>query len=140
MAREFDPSIGKNTQFSSTNQPANNGRKKKVFTWLKETYHLPQSDLENIINYMSMLSKKEFEDLQDRIKNNIDGYEETPMLVVKIMQAYEKADINDIIKMMRATGKANDTVDVNANISGLDEQLERFKKLAANKLEDLRNE
>lgn len=35
--KDFDPDIGKNTQFSSTNQPANRGRKKKIYTILKES-------------------------------------------------------------------------------------------------------
>ena len=112
MNYNFNPDIGKNTQFSSTNQPEKQGRKKKIFSWLKSKYELDQSDLENIINYISMLSKKEFEELAGKIKNNKGDYGDTPMIVVKIMQAYAKANVDDIIKLMRATGKATEKHEV----------------------------
>lgn len=37
MNPNFDPSIGKNTQFSSENQPEKRGRRKNIYTVLRET-------------------------------------------------------------------------------------------------------
>jgi chorismate mutase len=99
---------GKKTQFSKDHQPKTQGRKKKVFNWIKEEYDLGQSDLENIINYISMMTQDEFASFAEKIKNRDESVKDMPMIVLKIMQAYGKANVDDIIKLMRATGKATE--------------------------------
>jgi hypothetical protein len=99
---------GKNTRFSKDNQPSKQGRKKKVFNWIKEEYDLGQSDLENIIHYISLMTQEEFNSFVDKIKKRDESVKDMPMIVLKIMQAYSKANVDDIIKLMRVTGKATE--------------------------------
>ena len=99
------PEVSKATQFTSENQPANNGRKKNLFNYLKEDYHLSQSDLENIINNIASMSLEQYKELQIKIKNRDESIKDMPVIYIKLFDAFSKAKIDDILKLMRATGK-----------------------------------
>ena len=108
MKKDFDPNIGKATQFSATNPPRGAGRKKTKFNYLKSEYELSQEDLKNIINYLSNITKEEF----DLMKNDKEQEKKMPMIVYKLMAAYDKSDLDDIIKLMKASGKAPDKSEI----------------------------
>ena len=105
----------KATQFTSENQPANKGRKKNKFTYLKEDTELSQNDFENIINYISSLPLLKYKEIIEKIKNKSTELDDMPIIIYKIIEAYSKADLDDIIKLMKAAGKAPDNT-VNKNI------------------------
>ena len=109
--------VSKGTQFSATNQPENAGRKKNVLTYLKEDFNLSQSDIDNIINYISMMSISEYKDLIDKIKNNDESIKSMPVIMLKFVEAYGKAKINDVITILRASGKATEKRDVSGDIN-----------------------
>ena len=98
----------KATQFTSENQPANKGRKKNKFTYLKEDTELSQNDFENIINNLSNMTVEEF-DLMTKDKTKA---RQMPMIYYKLMEAYAGAKLDDIIKLMKAAGKAPDKAEV----------------------------
>lgn len=106
--------IGKGNRFTSENQPEHNGRKKNLFNWLKEDYQLSQSDVNNIIDYISMMSQVDFENMLKKIKDKQSDVMNMPVILVKFFEAYDKAKLDDVIKILKASGKATDKTEVSA--------------------------
>ena len=110
-----DPEIYKKgiaTQFSSTNQPKNSGRKKNFFTYLKEEYDLSQSDLTNCINHISQMPMVKVLELIDKVKNKekVSEILEMPLIYYKIFEGMAKGKTQDILTYMKMSGKAADKI------------------------------
>lgn len=110
MNPNFTPAIGETTQFTSTNQPANPGRKRNLFNYLKEDYSLSQNDLDNIVNHISTLPLEEVDRLLALIKTqrNAEEVRKMPLLYFKILEGMVKAKTNDILQFMKMSGKASE--------------------------------
>jgi hypothetical protein len=110
---------GQNTQFSKENQPANPGRKRNLFNYLKEDYELSQNDLDNIVNHICTLPLEEVDRLLDLIKTNKNAEEvrKMPLLYYKILEGMMKAKTNDILQFMKMSGKAAERHEIKADFS-----------------------
>ena len=101
---------GKATQFSSENQPGNQGRKKNRFKHLEGQYELSAADVNNIITYVTSLNIKELQKLiQDK---------DTPVIVIAYaaaaLGAIKKKELTQIETMLNRTiGKPADNVNIN---------------------------
>jgi len=113
---------GKNTQFSSENQPENKGRKKNVFKHLKGLYEVSAEDVSSIVQYLLSLT---LEELQEIIKDK-----QTKTLVVVYASAVYnsiKSGKTDQLETMlnRSIGKPADNVNllselpVTINVNGV---------------------
>ena len=109
MNDKFDPEVvGKETRFSATNQPGNAGRKKNLLNYLKEDYHLSQSDVDNFINYIEMMPIEEYDLLVKKVKDRDESIKRMPKLLADLISVADKAKLDDIIKILKASGKATD--------------------------------
>lgn len=126
--------IREKTQFTSENQPAGAGRKKNIFKYLKADFNLSQDDLRNIIDYISLMPQSKFKEIIRDIKDEDPKVSGMPMVVYKLMQAYAVAKLDDLIKLMRASGKAAEQHDVNIpNFEDAHKKInEVFERLNAN--------
>lgn len=86
---------GKNTQFSSENQPKNSGRKPKLYTIAKKAYGLSYEEYKEMRMYLMQLSKAELEELA---KND-----DTPMWVVILCRAYVKGAVKGDTRTLEET-------------------------------------
>lgn len=110
MNPNFDPHKGK--KFSSEYQPENPGRKKNYFNYLKEEYSLSQSDLNSIIDYLSLYPFEKYDELVKKVKDKDESLHGMPKILADFILAYDKAKIDDILKMLKASGKATDKAEV----------------------------
>jgi hypothetical protein len=128
----FKGSTGK--RFSSTNQPANSGRKKNVFKRFKEKFDLSADDVDNIIEY---LLSQPIEKLQEIIKDPKQS-----VIVVNfataVLTGAKLGDLGAIEKLLnRRIGKPKDRIEISGNIISsqydlsklTDEQLEQLENL-----------
>lgn len=106
----FDPNIGK--KFTSDYQPENAGRKKNLFSWLKEEYSLSQSDVNNIIDYLSLYPFEKYDELVKKVKDKDESLHGMPKILADFILAYDKAKLDDIIKILKASGKASDKTEL----------------------------
>lgn len=74
--------LGRNTRFSSANQPKKNGRKPKLYTLAKQGYDIGLSEFIEVSKYLMQCPKKELE----KIASDSD----TPIWVVNIALAIYK--------------------------------------------------
>jgi hypothetical protein len=119
---------GVNTQFSSENQPANAGRRKNMFTALKDKYELSANDVSSIIEYLCSLTQ---EQLHDQILNNPEKTVLEIAFAKAILEATKKGDLSQIEKLLdRKVGKVPSKIeaDINANI----ETANKFKIVEPN--------
>lgn len=67
MNPEFKPEIGQATQFSSENQPANNGRKRNVFKETQKDYELSLDDMRQMMTDLLSLDPDQLKEIvQDK--------------------------------------------------------------------------
>jgi hypothetical protein len=84
VAREDGLAMGKNTQFSSTNQPANPGRKpSKLKKWIKEN---GVSNEDFIAVFKNLIASRTIEELQDMVKG--DNKNKLPVVVALCVSAF----------------------------------------------------
>jgi hypothetical protein len=112
MNPNFDPDIGKDTQWKPGQAPEGAGRKKNVFNYLKEEYELSQSDLNSIIDYISLYPFERYDELIDKIKKKDESIHGMPKIMAELILSYDKAKIDDIIKILKASGKATDKQEI----------------------------
>ncbi len=82
MANKKIHEAGKNTQFSSTNQPAKNGRKPKLYTIAKKTYNISYDEWKEVVIFLIQSTKKEIE--------AIASDETTPIWITNVCKALQK--------------------------------------------------
>jgi hypothetical protein len=112
MKKNFDPDIGKNTRFTSENQPENRGAKKNRFKHLQNQFELSSIDVNSIIEYISSVSVEELKDIQTDKKQ--------PVIIKAFakaaLNAVDKGDLSQFEKMLdRVIGKVKDNIDMNLN-------------------------
>lgn len=73
---------GINTRFSSTRQPANAGRKPKLYTIAKKVYNIGYDEWKGVTLYLMQLTKNELE--------SVIEMQDTPIWVVNIARAIHK--------------------------------------------------
>ena len=100
--------LGKKHQFSSKNQPANRGRKPKLYTIAKK-YNISHEEYKDVIAYLMQCTKKEI--------NSIAEDENTPIWIVNVCRALYKDSgrgevktLNDITE--RIFGKIPNTTEI----------------------------
>jgi hypothetical protein len=101
---------GVNTQFSSTNQPSNSGRKPNVFAkYLKEEVSL--DDVRSLIASAGLYNADEIETI---LKNKNEKPPITYLAILKAMSAdMKKGELkNHVILWDRAFGKSTQPVDI----------------------------
>ena len=98
---------GKATQFTSENQPKNPGRKKKIYTILKEMGY-SKDDIASCFNEIAFYTKKDIEELLKK--------SDVPIIAQTIARTYLKAEKNgdyskvkDIVEQV--VGKPKQTID-----------------------------
>ncbi|MBD5131931.1 MAG: hypothetical protein HDT28_04990 [Clostridiales bacterium] len=82
MANRKIAQAGEKTRFSSTRQPANAGRKPKLYTIAKKGYNIGIDDFREVVAYVMQANKA---DLEKVIED-----ETTPVWVVNIARALHK--------------------------------------------------
>lgn len=105
---------GKNTQFSSENQPKNSGRKPKLYTIAKKAYGLSYEEYKEMRMYLMQLSKTELDELSKD--------KDTPMWIVILCRSYIKGAAMGDTKALEETktdlwGKdiASSKIDITTN-------------------------
>lgn len=78
----FDNIRGKGNRFSSTNQPANRGRKPKLYTIAKNTYKISYEEFRDVVIHLMQLTKG---DIEAVIKDP-----STPIWVIDIARTLHK--------------------------------------------------
>lgn len=111
-------------RLSSSNQPPNRGRKPKLYSFAKKGYNIGIDDFRDTCKYLIQCTKKELED----VMSNPD----TPIWVVNIARAIHKDTgsgqlraLNDIFD--RLFGKAAASMDINANVNGIEPPIIKFE-------------
>lgn len=110
----FDNIKGKGNRFTSDNQPANRGRKPKLYTLAKKGYGIGFDDFKEVSGYLMQLPKKELEAIEKR--------EDTPIWVVNVCRALYKdsgrgviATLKELAAMMWGKEMAS-KIDIKASI------------------------
>lgn len=93
MAGEYEHIKGKGNRFSSTNQPANRGRKPKLYTIAKKTYGISFEEFKDVVNYLVQCPKKELNEIADK--------EDTPIWMVNVCRALYKDTGKGVINTLR---------------------------------------
>jgi hypothetical protein len=101
--------------FSSENQPVKNGRRKNMFTALKDKYELSANDVSTIIEYLCSLTQKQLiEVLNDEEKTVIEI-----AFAKAILEATKKGDLSQIEKLLeRKIGKVPNKLEADLQSSG----------------------
>lgn len=89
----FDNIKGKGNRFSSTNQPANRGRKPKLYTIAKKTYGISFEEFKEVVNYLVQCPKKELNEIADK--------EDTPIWMLNVCRALYKDTGKGVINTLR---------------------------------------
>lgn len=82
MANYNIAKAGEKTRFSSTRQPANAGRKPKLYTIAKKGYNIGYDEFKEVVVYLMQLPKAELEEIISR--------PDSPIWVVNIARAMHK--------------------------------------------------
>lgn len=85
--------IGKGNRFSSTNQPANRGRKPKLYTIAKNTYRISYEEFREVVVHLMQLTAEELK--------IVVADKETPVWVINIAHALQKDTGKGVINTMR---------------------------------------
>ena len=116
MAGEYEHIRGKGNRFTSENQPANRGRKPKLYTLAKKGYGIGFDDFKEVAGYLMQLPKKDVEAIAQR--------EDTPIWVVNVCRALHKdsgrgviATLKELAGMMWGKEMAS-KIDIKASIEG----------------------
>ena len=93
LAGEYEHIKGKGNRFSSTNQPANRGRKPKLYTIAKKTYGISFEEFKEVVNYLVQCPRKEL--------NEIAYKEDTPIWMLNVCRALYKDTGKGVINTLR---------------------------------------
>ena len=109
-------------RFSSTNQPANRGRKPSRLKAFIEDNGLSHSDLNNTIKYIFPMTEKELNEL----KNDPEKPILMRLLVGAILKDMENSGLYNVMQLFnRAFGQPKQEVDLNVN----DEAYDKLKEV-----------
>lgn len=113
-SKENIAELGKKTRFSKENQPANNGRKPKIYTQLKNVYKISHEEYRDMIMYLMQLSKDEIIALSKA--------EDTPIWVVNMCRAFlsdcQRGSfylLSDVVDRMWGKAEAKTKMDITSN-------------------------
>lgn len=103
MAGEYEHIKGKGNRFSSTNQPANRGRKPKLYTIAKKAYNVSREEWKEVKLYLLQCTPKEIDEIIDK--------KDTPMWVLILARGLKRnaaKGITDVLDGMedRLFGRA----------------------------------
>ena len=103
MAGEYEHIKGKGNRFSSTNQPANRGRKPKLYTIAKKAYNVSREEWNEVKLYLLQCTPSEIDKLIDK--------KDTPMWVLILARGLKRnaaKGITDVLDGMedRLFGRA----------------------------------
>ncbi len=116
MANENLAVAGRRTQFSSTNQPANKGRKKKTLTVIKELGY-SKDDLKAVFGNLIWYSEADLIEVAEAEANPII----LRIVARQILAALDKCDLAEIKELLEYTlGKPTQQIDANVNKTGGD--------------------
>ncbi|WP_106827653.1 hypothetical protein [Parabacteroides pacaensis] len=106
MAGEYEHIKGKGNRFSSTNQPANRGRKPKLYTIAKKAYNVSREEWNEVKLFLLQSTQQEI--------NKIIEREDTPMWVLILARGLKRnaaKGITDVLNDMedRIFGRAIST-------------------------------
>lgn len=124
------PNVGKNNppiehRFSSTNQPANRGRKPSRLKAFIEDNGLSHADLNNTIKYIFPMTEKELNEL----KNDPEKPILMRLLVGAILKDMENSGLYNVMQLFnRAFGQPKQEVDLNVNDEAYDKLKELYNK------------
>lgn len=103
MAGEYEHIKGKGNRFSNTNQPANRGRKPKLYTIAKKAYNVSREEWKEVKLYLLQCTPKEIDEIIDK--------KDTPMWVLILARGLKRnaaKGITDVLDGMedRLFGRA----------------------------------
>ena len=103
MAGEYEHIKGKGNRFSSTNQPANRGRKPKLYTIAKKAYNVSREEWNEVKLYLLQCTPSEIDKIIDK--------KDTPMWVLilaRVLKRNAAKGITDVLDGMedRLFGRA----------------------------------
>ena len=93
LAGEYEHIKGKGNRFSSTNQPANRGRKPKLYTIAKKTYGISFEEFKEVVNYLVQCPRKELNEIADK--------KDTPIWMLNVCRALYKDTGKGVINTLR---------------------------------------
>lgn len=93
MAGEYEHIKGKGNRFSSTNQPANRGRKPKLYTIAKKAYNISLDEYREVERYLIQCTKTELEEITKK--------DDTPIWVANIARALLKDTAKGVVIVLR---------------------------------------
>ena len=85
--------IGKGKPFTSDNQPANRGRKPKLYTIAKKSYGISLDEFREVVNYLWQLPK-------DEVKN-IAEKDDTPIWMANVCRSLYKDTAKGVMNTLR---------------------------------------
>ena len=121
MAGEFEHIRGKGNRFTSDNQPANRGRKPKLYTIAKKSYGISLDEFKEVVNYLWQLPKDEVKEIAER--------GDTPIWMANVCRSLYKDTAKGVINTLRELiqlmfGKELTTkIDVTTNGRDIGQQL-----------------
>ena len=84
---------GKGNRFTSDNQPANRGRKPKLYTIAKKSYGITLDEFKEVVNYLWQLPK-------DEVKN-IAEKDDTPIWMANVCRSLYKDTAKGVMNTLR---------------------------------------
>ena len=121
MAGEFEHIRGKGNRFTSDNQPANRGRKPKLYTIAKKSYGISLDEFKEVVNYLWQLPKDEVKEIAER--------GDTPIWMANVCRSLYKDTAKGVMNTLRELiqlmfGKELTTkIDVTTNGRNIGQQL-----------------
>lgn len=114
MANKNIGEAGKKTRFSKENQPANKGRKPRLYTQLKDVYKISHEEYRDMLMYLMQLTKDEIVSLSKA--------EDTPIWVVNMCRAFlsdcQRGSfylLSDVVDRMWGKAEAKTKMDITSN-------------------------
>lgn len=103
MAGEYEHIKGKGNRFSSTNQPANRGRKPKLYTIAKKAYNVSREEWNEVKLFLLQSTQQEINEIIER--------KDTPMWVLILARGLKRnaaKGVTDVLNDMedRIFGRA----------------------------------
>lgn len=84
---------GKETQFSSDNQPQRSGRKPKLYTIAKKSYGITLDEFREVVNYLWQLPKDEVREIAER--------GDTPIWMANVCRSLYKDTSKGVMNTLR---------------------------------------
>lgn len=113
-SKENIAELGRKTRFSKENQPANKGRKPKIYSQLKNVYKISHEEYRDMIMYLMQLSKDEIVALSKA--------DDTPIWVVNMCRAFlsdcQRGSfylLSDVVDRMWGKAEAKTKMDITSN-------------------------